>query len=125
MWSENPETNEKALKKVNKIFVREKDSIIRLSINGEVIETTDEHPFYVENRGFVGVGSLKTGDKVRLQSGVTATVDSVEKIQLEEPIQVYNFEVEDFHTYYVSEQQVLVHNTCNNTVNTKEASEKT
>ena len=44
VWSENPETHEKALKKVNKIFVREKDSIIRLSINGEIIETTDEHP---------------------------------------------------------------------------------
>ena len=112
VWSENPETNEKALKKVNKIFVREKDSIIRLSINGEVIETTDEHPFYVKNKGFVGAGSLEAGDKVRLQSGKTAAVDSVEEIQLEQPIKVYNFEVEDFHTYYVSEQQVLVHNTC-------------
>ena len=27
-------------------------------------------------------------------------------------MKVYNFEVEDFHTYYVSEQKVLVHNTC-------------
>lgn len=44
VWSENPETHEKALKKVKKIFVREKDSIIRLSINGEVIETTADHP---------------------------------------------------------------------------------
>ena len=44
VWSENPETHEKALKKVKKIFVREKDSIVRLSINGEVIRTTAEHP---------------------------------------------------------------------------------
>ena len=66
----------------------------------------------MENRGFVGASDLKTGDKVRLQSGETAVVDSVEEIQLEQPIKVYNFEVEDFHTYYVSEQQVLVHNTC-------------
>ncbi len=112
VWSENPETNEKALKKVNKIFVREKDSIIRLSINGEIIETTDEHPFYVEGKGFIGAGDLQTGDKVRLQSGQTASVDYAEEIQLKQPIKVYNFEVEDFHTYYVSEQKVLVHNTC-------------
>ena len=59
VWSENPETHEKALKKVNKIFVREKDSIIRLSINGETIETTYEHPFYVEGKGFVNAGILK------------------------------------------------------------------
>ncbi len=112
VWSEDPATNEKALKKVKKIFVREKDSIIRLSINGEVIETTHEHPFYVEDRGFIAAGELKASDEVRLQSGKTGLVDYIEEIQLNEPIKVYNFEVEDFHTYYVSEQKVLVHNTC-------------
>ena len=66
----------------------------------------------MENIGFVSASDLKTGDKVRLQSGETAAVESTEKVQLDKPIKVYNFEVEDFHTYYVSEQQVLVHNTC-------------
>lgn len=28
------------------------------------------------------------------------------------PIKVYNFEVEDFHTYFVGESSVLVHNDC-------------
>ena len=27
-----------------------------------------------------------------------------------QPVKVYNFEVEDFHTYFVSEAEVLVHN---------------
>lgn len=112
VWSENPETHEKALKKVKKIFVREKDSIIRLSINGEVIETTAEHPFYVEGRGFVNAGELKAGDEVRTADGSTAAVENLEIITPDEPIKVYNFEIEDFHTYYVSEQKVLVHNTC-------------
>ena len=31
---------------------------------------------------------------------------------LEEPVVVYNFEVADWRTYYVSEEEVLVHNTC-------------
>ena len=30
----------------------------------------------------------------------------------EAPIAVYNFEVEDFHTYYVGDSSVLVHNAC-------------
>lgn len=51
-----------------------------------------------------------------MQSGETSTVDAVEKVQLNEPIKVYNFEVEDYHTYYVSEQQVLVHNMCSEPV---------
>ena len=116
VWSENPETNSKALKKVKKIFVRGKDSLIRLAINGEVIETTDEHPFYVEGRGFTAAKELKTGDEVRLEDGTAARIESSETRQLDRPVKVYNFEVEDYHTYYVSEQKVLVHNTCMETV---------
>ena len=116
VWSENPETNSKALKKVKKIFVREKDSLIRLAINGEVIETTDEHPFYVEGRGFTAAKELKAGDEVRLEDGTAARIESSETRQLDRPVKVYNFEVEDYHTYYVSEQKVLVHNTCMETV---------
>lgn len=116
VWSENPETNSKALKKVKKIFVRGKDSLIRLAINGEVIETTDEHPFYVEGRGFTAAKELKAGDEVRLEDGTAARIESSETRQLDRPVKVYNFEVEDYHTYYVSEQKVLVHNTCMETV---------
>ena len=124
VWSANPEIHEKALKKVNKIFVRETDSIIRLSINGEKIETTEEHPFYVEGRGWTEASSLKEGDEVRTADGSVAAVEATESIKLSEPVKVYNFEVEDFHTYYVSEQKVLVHNTCamtakNSTVESK------
>ena len=116
VWSENPETHEKALKKVKKIFVREKDSVVRLSINGEAIETTNEHPFYVEGHGWKNASDLKVGDKVRLEDGTAGTVEKAKHVALNSPVTVYNFEVEDFHTYYVSEQKVLVHNTCAATV---------
>ncbi len=39
----------------------------------------------------------------------------LEKVQyeiLESPVKVYNFEVEDFHTYFVGEEGVWVHNIC-------------
>ena len=112
VWSENPETHEKAVKKVKKIFVREKDSVVRLSINGEAIETTNEHPFYVQGHGWTNASELKVGDKVRLEDGTAGTVEKAKHVALDIPVTVYNFEVEDFHTYYVSEQKVLVHNTC-------------
>ena len=32
---------------------------------------------------------------------------------LEEPVKVYNFQVEDFHTYHVGQNGVLVHNAKN------------
>jgi hypothetical protein len=31
---------------------------------------------------------------------------------LESPVKVYNFEVADWHTYFVSDSHILVHNTC-------------
>ena len=40
-------------------------------------------------------------------------VEAIEHELLESPITVYNFEVEDFHTYHVGSASVLVHNSCN------------
>ena len=37
----------------------------------------------------------------------------IEELEIEEV--TYNFEVEDFHTYYVGENSVLVHNDCRST----------
>ena len=56
---------------------------MRLAINGEVIETTDEHPFYVEGRGFTAAKEQKTGDEVRLEDGTAARIESSETRQLD------------------------------------------
>ena len=40
------------------------------------------------------------------------TVEKVQHEILENPVKVYNFEVADYHTYYVSSTGVLVHNLC-------------
>lgn len=44
--------------------------------------------------------------------GEDAFVDAVRYEKLDKPIPVFNFEVEEFHTYYVGTDCVLVHNTC-------------
>ncbi len=55
---------------------------------------------------------LKTHDKLLLSDGKPVTIDSIEVEELVTPETTYNFEVEDFHTYYVTDSKVLVHNTC-------------
>lgn len=47
-----------------------------------------------------------------LSNGELVTVEWVQHEILEAPIKVYNFEVEDYHTYFVGENSVLVHNWC-------------
>ena len=41
-----------------------------------------------------------------------AYVDAIATEQCAEPVKVYNFEVEDFHTYFVGTGCILVHNMC-------------
>lgn len=76
------------------------------------IKSTSTHPFWVEGKGWVSACELQAGDKVRLNNGSVIVVDKTTVEKLAEAIKVYNFEVEDWHTYYVSRLQVLVHNTC-------------
>mgnify|MGYP004610297341 CR=1 FL=1 len=51
-------------------------------------------------------------DKLLISDGTCAKIKSVMVATLESLETTYNFEVEDFHTYYVSNSNVLVHNRC-------------
>ncbi|MFJ6207368.1 polymorphic toxin-type HINT domain-containing protein [Lysinibacillus sp. NPDC092081] len=90
-------------------------TINKLYVGEQIIETTDNHPFWVESKGWVCADELQIGDKLQKADGSNLTIDKVEFIRLDEPVTVYNFTVEDYHTYYVTDIGVWVHNTqCNN-----------
>ena len=112
VWSENPITYEKGLKRVVNTFVHNKNKLIHIYAGNTLIETTETHPFWIEGKGWTAAGKIKAGDILRLQSGKNISVSKVEAINLDSIVKVYNFEVEDWHTYYVSDEGVLVHNTC-------------
>jgi Pretoxin HINT domain len=81
-----------------------------LYVDGEVITTTSEHPFWVPGTGWVEAEDLQVGMLLQTDEEKVLDVDKIEKRQ--EKQTVYNFEVEDFHTYFVSDLGLLVHNTC-------------
>lgn len=112
VWAEDPETGEKAIKEVIQTFVNETDELVHVHVNGEEIIATPGHPFYVPSKGWIGAIDLRAGDLLVLQSGEYVVIEMIQHEILESPITVYNFEVEDFHTYYVGKQAVLVHNRC-------------
>ena len=51
-----------------------------------------------------------------MSDGSCAVIDGILVEELSTPETTYNFEVEDYHTYYVTEDKVLVHNRCANVV---------
>ena len=63
--------------------------------------------------GWTAACKLKAGDILVTLNGNLIVVEWVQHEILESPVTVYNFEVEDFHTYYVGNNGgVLVHNDC-------------
>ena len=87
---------------------------MHVKTDGDEIVCTREHPFYVPVRGWTAACDLRAGDILVRSNGEYVVVEAIEHELLESPITVYNFEVEDFHTYYVGDTSVLVHNKCNN-----------
>lgn len=113
VWSENTETGKKELKKVLSVSVTETTTLVHVTTeNGAVINTTENHPFYVEGKGWCAAVELEAGDVLRTEDGEQETVKSVQTEKLDKAVKVYNLEIEGSHTYYVSADSVLVHNAC-------------
>lgn len=51
-------------KTVLETYIREDNKLIHLVINSEKIITTETHPFYVNDRGFVNAWELTLSDKL-------------------------------------------------------------
>lgn len=87
--------------------------VIDLIAGNQTITTSPGHLFYsVTRRGWVGAGELQVGELLRNFRGGTTEVQAVSQPRYG-AIEMYNLEVEDFHTFYVGRREtdaVLVHN---------------
>ena len=123
VWSSNPETGEAGWRRVEETFINDESTVWELTFADEnkqatkLHRVTGAHPYWVvspANDNHVGawvtVNALKPDMQVQTKSGNTLTVLSVHDTGVIK--RTYNFEVEDFHTYYVGDDEVLVHNAC-------------
>lgn len=103
--------------RVSETFENEVDETVKISASGKLIETTFNHPFYLANtNNWIYAGALKTGDLLLGLNGETIVVDSIEIIRHSSPVKVYNLTVENTHTYFVGDDGILVHNTCDSII---------
>jgi hypothetical protein len=99
--SDDPNTiGEIEAKQVLNTFVRETTALVDIYIDGEVISTTGEHPFWTPDLGWVEAKDLHVGSLLQTEDGRIIDVDCVEKREGE--FEVYN--------YFVSDLGILVHN---------------
>ena len=59
-------------------------------------------PVLCKNQGFIKAGELIVGDELLDVNGNVLLVENFDVELTDEPTTVYNFQVEDFHTYHVS-----------------------
>ena len=107
VWSYNELTGETGLQEIVRTMVRESDHTIELYTEEEIIETTAEHPFLTEN-GWKDAAELQTGDRIKSRNEEDIEIKDVKFSY--KPRKVYNFEVSNWHTYFVGALQWLVHN---------------
>lgn len=107
--SKNPESGETGYKRVEQLFEREITETWNIHSGNEIITTTGEHPFWIVNKGWVITRDLQIGDQFETEDGADVFVDRINVLQ--ENKKVYNFSVEDFHSYYISNLGILAHNT--------------
>ena len=135
MLAYDEETGEQAYKPVVQLFRNEMKEWCTVSVKPEIgqefeIVSTPGHKYYVpeneaernfgevlEHAGYAGLSekwvsaqNLKFGDKVLLSDSTYGIIQTVKVETLSAPETTYNFEVEGFHTYFVGEQSVCVHN---------------
>jgi len=83
------------------------------------IKVSGEHPFWVADKGWVSARQLAINDRLEITDNTYVAVTGLtsEPAKLGETFTTYNFEVDDFHTYFVLQEgktngafAVLVHN---------------
>ena len=112
VWAWDEATGDVALKEVIETYVNETSELIHLFVNGEEIITTPTHPFYSPVKGWTDAVNLRAGDILVLVNGEYVVVEKIQHEILESPVTVYNFNVSDYHTYFVAISGILAHNSC-------------
>jgi Pretoxin HINT domain len=117
-------TGETAYKPVTELIRRHDRQIWEVEIaatDGAIraFGTTDDHPWWVSGIGWKRTDELKFSDLISTADGPGVQVISVAKTDKVEP--TFNLEVTDFHSYFVGEQGVWVHNGPCNPPNPKDA----
>ena len=107
----DPETDITEPKAVLETYIRETSHLVHLTVCGETIASTFDHPYYVKDEGFVNACDLWIGAELVDNNGHEHLVEQLYREDLDESsVKVFNFKVEDHHTYFVGETSILVHN---------------
>ncbi|MBW9215130.1 EndoU domain-containing protein [Mumia sp. zg.B53] len=112
VMASDPQTDEQAPRRVEAVHVH-KDTVTDIKVDGEVITTTEDHPFWsVDSQTFERADELTLGERVLSADGKKRAVSGVVGARAGRRALAYNLSIQGIHTYHVGALDVLVHNMC-------------
>jgi len=114
--SRNEITGDTAYKPVTQRVFRHERQVWRLTFalpgGTQTFGATDDHPWRTVDGRWLQTSDLDVGILILRADGEPARLVSI--VRTGEVAETYNLEVADFHTYFVGEARVWVHNACPN-----------
>jgi RHS repeat-associated protein len=104
----DPKTGVTGPHTVSAVMAHSDPAVEHLGTDSGAIDTTPNHPFFTTDRGWVDAGSLRVGEKVRTESGGSATVTGFTIDST--PTTMWDLTVDGAHSFFVGSGAVLVHN---------------
>ena len=74
-------------------------AIVNVHVRGQIIRTKAEHPFHVENKGWVNAQEVNSGDRLLSHDRQWLEVSEIE--ETDEWETVCNLRIAEFYTYFV------------------------
>jgi hypothetical protein len=115
-------TGKEEARRVKTTFVNTTHKLVKVFSGTDIIITTPDHPFYVnEHRHFTEARYLQKGYHLSTAQQPQANLGAMPYLArasveidsiafIDSTAKVYNFEVDEFHTYFVGNQSIWVHN---------------
>ncbi|MCF6189492.1 MAG: hypothetical protein L3J51_03350 [Cocleimonas sp.] len=111
--SRNEKSYEDQAQQILTTFGRTAPFYYQLTTEFGTIKVTEEHPVWKQGRGWTEAQYLKVDDVVASADGDILILDNQ---KVEEPLQVYNFSVENTPSYFAGDSKLWVHNAAKKTI---------
>lgn len=95
---------------ISRIFERRVATYHVVETEASRLEVTEEHPFWVQGRGWTAVRDIEVGAPIATAGGDTLVLSNR---RIDAPLHVFNLGVANDSSYFVGDERVWVHNaTC-------------
>ena len=100
-------TYRESRQRIGRSFQRHAPRYYALQLEEETLHVTEEHPLWVQGRGWTPVRELQTGDPLATATGDVLVLQA---IPVDSPLPVFNFSVPQTESYFAGRSGLWAHN---------------